>query len=171
MLLWAIFPIAFSYISIHSTTARRLLDGTPKILIQNGKIIEKNLRRSQFTINDLLEELRIKDVFNITEVEFAVLETSGKLSVMKKASNQPVTPKDMNLPVPEQGVFANIVIDGKLMKENMTQMNVDEQWLNDELRKNNINTIEGILLASCNSKKILHIDRKNNDPNDLNIFQ
>ena len=83
MVIWAVFPIAFSYISMHSMVARRLLDGTPKVLIQDGKIIEKNLKRSKFTINDLLEELRIKDVFDIADVAFAILETSGKLSVLR----------------------------------------------------------------------------------------
>lgn len=170
MVIWAVFPIAFSYISMHSMTARRLLDGTPKILVQNGKIIEKNLRRSKFTVNDLLEELRIKDVFDISDVEFAVLETSGKLSVLKKAAKQPVAPENMNLTVSEQGIFANIVIDGKVMKENMAQMHVDDQWLISELRKNDIN-VEDVLLARCDSKKVLHIDRKNDDPNDLNVFQ
>lgn len=171
MVIWALFPITFSYISMHSMAVRRLLDGTPKILIQNGKIIEKNLRKSKFTINDLLEELRIKDVFNIADVEFAILETSGKLSVLKKASILPVTPENMNIPVPEQDVFANIIIDGKLMKENMSQMNVDEKWLHNELHKNNISAVKDVLLASCDSRKVLHIDRKNDDPNDLNIFQ
>ena len=171
MVIWAVFPIAFSYISMHSMAARRLLDGTPKILIQNGKIIEKNLRRSKFTVNDLLEELRIKDVFDISEVEFAVFETSGKLSVLKKAAKRPVTPEAMDLPALEQGISANVVIDGKVMKENMAQMHVDDQWLISELRKNSIKAVEDVLLASCDSKKVLHIDRKNDDPNDLNVFQ
>jgi uncharacterized membrane protein YcaP (DUF421 family) len=171
MILWALFPITFSFVSIHSMIARRLLDGTPKVLIQNGKIIEKNLRRSKFTVNDLLEELRIKDVFSIAGVEFAIIETSGKLSVLKKASKQPVSPADMNLNTSNLGINANIIIDGKLMRENMAQMNIDEHWLNNELRKNNIGSVHEVLLACCDSKKILHIDKKNNDPDDLNIFQ
>lgn len=169
MVLWALFPIAFSYVSMHSMAARRLLDGTPKVLVQNGKIIEKNLRKSKFTVNDLLEELRIKDVFNIADVKFAILETSGKLSVLPKDSGQPVPVKD--IPAAEPGVSANLVIDGKLMKENMAQMNLDEQWLNNELRKNNVNSVEDVLLASCDSRKVLHIDRKNDDPDDLTVFQ
>lgn len=164
MIVWALFPIVFSFVSLHSMTARRLLDGTPKVLIQNGKIIEKNLQASKFTINDLLEELRIKDVFNIADVEFAVLETSGKLSVLKKAAVQAVIPKDMD-------VFSSIVIDGKLVKENMAKMNIDEQWLAAELRKHGINSVGDVLLASCNSQKVLQVDRKNDGPGELSIFQ
>lgn len=171
MIIWALFPILFSTLSMHSMTARRLLDGTPKVLIQDGKIIEKNLKKSKFTVNDLLEELRIKDVFNIGDVKFAILETSGKLSVLKKASVLPVTPKDANIHIPEQDIFANIVIDGKAMTENMAQVHVDDQWLHKELHKYGINGVEEILLAGCDSRKVLHIDRKHSDPNDLNIFQ
>lgn len=122
-------------------------------------------------MNDLLEELRLKDVFNIGDVKFAILETSGKLSVLKKASELPVTPKDVNIHIPEQDIFANIVIDGKAMTENMAQVHVDGQWLHNELHKYGINAVEEILLAGCDSRKVLHIDRKNSDPNDLNIFQ
>lgn len=171
MVIWALFPVIFSFISMHSMTARRLLDGTPKILIQNGKIIERNLKKTKLTVNDLLEELRIKDVFNVADVQFAILETSGKLSVLKKAEKLPVTPEDMKIHAPEQGIYANIIIDGKPMKENMAQMKVDDQWLENELHKNKINSAEDVLLAGCDSRKTLRIDRKNDDPDDLNIFQ
>lgn len=84
MMIWAAFPLVLSFIPSGSMRGRRLLDGTPTILIQDGKIIEKNLAKAKFTINDLLEELRIKDAFNIADVEFSLLETSGKVSVSKK---------------------------------------------------------------------------------------
>lgn len=171
MIIWALFPIVFSFISIHSMNARRLLDGTPTILIQNGKIIEKNLRKSKFTVNDLLEELRMKDAFDILDVEFAILETSGKLSVLKKAAKQPLTPTDMNLQLPNQSICANVIIDGKLMIENVKKLNKDELWLKNELIKNNVHSEKDVLLASCDTNGVLHIDRKNADPDDFNIFQ
>ncbi len=136
MIIWALFPIVFSFISIHSMTARRLLDGTPTVLIQNGKIIETNLKKSKFTLNDLLEELRLKDVFNIKDVDYAILETSGKLSVSKKT-----------LPTQKQSVCINFIIDGNLMGKNMKKMNVDEIWLNAELRKNNIFSVRDVVAA------------------------
>ncbi len=98
MLVWAMFPIMLSIISAHSIIARKILDGTPMILIQKGMIIEKNLKKSKLTINDLLEELRLKDIFNITDVEFATLETNGELSVLKAAPSQTPTLSDLNLP-------------------------------------------------------------------------
>lgn len=144
MIIWALFPIVFSFISIHSMTARRLLDGTPTVLIQNGKIIETNLKKSKFTLNDLLEELRLKDVFNIKDVYYAILETSGKLSVSKKT-----------LPTQKQSVCINFIIDGNLMGKNMKKMNVDEIWLNAELRKNNIFSVRDVVAAGIKYASLL----------------
>lgn len=158
MTVWAALPIVFSYASIHSMSVRRALDGTPAVLIQNGKIVEKNLRRMKFTVNDLLEELRIKDVFNLEEVELAILETNGKLSVFKKSPDQPA-------------VFANVIIDGKLMKENLRQIGISEDWLMCELKKNGINAVSSVLLAVCDVNRRLIIDRKGDDPPELKIFQ
>lgn len=158
MIVWTALPIIFSFISVHSMSFRRMLDGTPTILIQNGKIMEKNLRKLKFTVNDLLEELRIKDIFNIAEVEFAILETSGKLSVLKKSPDQPA-------------VFANVIIDGKLMKENLKQISIDEEWLMVELKKNGLNTVADILLAVCDGKHHLIVYKKGDDPAELKIFQ
>ena len=104
MIIWTLVPLVFSYLSAKSIKTRRLLDGTPTILIQNGKIIEKNLTKTKLTINDLLEELRVKDVFNIADVKFALLETNGKISVLKKSSNQTVANSNLKTPVHHQGL-------------------------------------------------------------------
>ena len=154
-----------------SVIARRWFDGTPSILIQNGKIVEKNLKKVKFNVNDLLEELRVKDVFNIMDVEFAILETNGKLSVLKKAAMQPVTPTDMNLTTMNSSLFANVIMDGKLMRQNMEQLGIDEATLKKELTKNNINAVKDVLLACYDSNGVLFVDKKNADPNDLNVLQ
>lgn len=171
MVIWALFPIVFSFLSVHSITARRLMDGTPSILIQYGKIVEKNLKSAKFTVNDLLEELRLKDIFNIADVEFAILETNGKLSVLKTSSKQTVTPSDLNLSIKSTGIYANLIIDGKLMPNNLKRMNIDEAWLYNELEKNNIFSVKKVLLATCNPGRSLHIDKKDIELQDLNVFQ
>jgi len=171
MVVWALFAVIFSLVSMKSVIARRWFDGTPSILIQNGKIVEKNLKKVKFNVNDLLEELRVKDVFNIMDVEFAILETNGKLSVLKKAAMQPVTPTDMNLTTMNSSLFANVIMDGKLMRQNMEQLGIDEATLKKELTKNNINAVKDVLLACYDSNGVLFVDKKNADPNDLNVLQ
>lgn len=149
MIVWAILPILFSYISIHSIFARKLFDGTPEILIKDGKIIEINMKKSKFTVNDLLEELRLKDIFDISEVDYAILETNGKLSVLKKNLSQ------------DRGMCINVIIDGKFMKDNMKELNIDAIWLQNELKKANINSVYDVLLANCDKNHKLYIDSRN----------
>lgn len=170
MALWALFPILFYSISLHSIPVRRLLDGTPTILMQDGKIMEKNLLKSRMTVNDLLEELRLKDVFNIAEVEYAILETNGKLSVLKKAPKQPAASAGQTAGEEESGLFANIIIDGKILKKSVERLGIEEPWILEKLKNDGVPSVDNVLLACCNRNGKLHIDRKNNDPIDLDIF-
>ncbi len=133
------FPILLSYLSLKSFSARKVIDGSPTILIQNGKIIEKSLKKSRLDINDILEFLRVNNAFNISDVEFAILETSGKVSVQLKPNKQPATPSDLNINMKYQGICTNLIIDGKVIETNINFINKDINWLLNELKKQNIN--------------------------------
>lgn len=171
MVIWAAFPLILYFLSSKSILARRLLDGNSAILIQNGKIIEKNLARTKLTVNDLLEELRIKAVFNIADVEFALLETNGKVSVLKRTAKQTVTNADLKIQAEQQGLCANLIIDGRVMKNNLALLGKDETWLLSELKKQKVNTVRDVLLASCGANGVLHVDLKNQDPPVFSVLQ
>lgn len=170
MIIWTLFPLILAFISEKTINGRRFLDGVPAILIQNGKIIEKNLKKAKLTINDLMEELRVKDIFNIKDVEFAILETSGRFSVLKKPGLAAATRSDLNLSTEYHGLCANVIIDGIIMKKNLELMFLSEKWLRDELRKNNIDSPEQVLLACCYINGKLYIDLKNQDPVEENVL-
>jgi uncharacterized membrane protein YcaP (DUF421 family) len=169
LILFALFPIILSLISLKSRKAQKILDGIPAILIQNGKIVKENLKKSKFTINQLLKECRIKDVFDITEIEFAILETNGQISIQKKSQNQPLTPKDMKLPTDYKGLCLNIIIDGKIIQEHLSMAERDINWILDELKKQNITDIRNVLLAyfDSNNQFIVHTDHKEESKNPL----
>lgn len=169
MIIWALFPFLFYYISKKSFFGRRLLDGIPTILVQNGKIIEKNLNVVKFTVNDLLEELRLKDIFNLEDVEYAILETNGKVSVLKKSDKQTVTASQMNISTEYQGINAIIILDGHFMEANLSLSNLDKAWVYYELKKHNINSEKDVLIATY-VNGTLHIDRKNSDPKVLSVL-
>lgn len=171
MVVWAVFPITFSLISRRSIKGRKFLDGTPTILIQNGKIVERNLNSVQFTVNDLLEELRIKDVFNIEDVEFAILETGGKLSVLKKAAAQTPTVSQLNLPVNYQGLTANVILDGKIIYDSLESIGFDENRLMSDLLKINVTSVSDVLLGCYDSSGKLYIDFKRKYPDIYNVLQ
>jgi uncharacterized membrane protein YcaP (DUF421 family) len=159
---WGLFPIAVSYITLKSISLRRILEGTSTILIKDGVILEKNLKKERYHINDLLEELRRNGIFNISEVAFAILETNGQVSVLLKSENQPANRKDLNIPSEIQALSINLIIDEKIMSYHLNYLGLNEQWLLDELKNQKIMSTKNILLAVYDNKKQLHVYFKNN---------
>ncbi len=161
LIVYAIFPIAISYITMNSLKGRRLLGGTPTILVQNGNFIEKNMRKAKFHVNDVLEECRLKGIFNLADVEFAILETNGQVSVQPKSQKQPLTAEDLNIPTQYKGLSANLIIDGKILHEHLKLVNLEEKWLLDELEKQNVQHVKDVLLATLDTSGRLVVDVKN----------
>ena len=137
------------------------MDGIPIILIKNGRFIEGALKKAKLTVNDLLEECRQKDVFDIAEIEFAILETTGKLSILLKSANQPLTLKDMNIDATYKGLCASVVIDGKIIENHLQMINLDRNWLLSELAKNGIDNHEDVLFAYVDNSGNLVVHPKN----------
>lgn len=143
--------ILISFISLKSTKARTIICGSPSVLISGGKIIEQVFRSELYTLNDLLEQLRSKDIYNIADVEFAILETNGQLSVIPKASKKKVTPEDLNITGRYESPAIELIIDGDLIEKNMQFANLDKEMLESELRKMNIEGIKNVFFASVGS--------------------
>jgi len=158
--------LILAWVSLKSEKARAIICGTPSILIQRGKISETELKKNRYNLTDLIEELRIKTVMNIADVEFAVLETNGQLSVFTKTEAQPSTPEETPITTHYEGYEGydglplTIIMDGKLNKNNLQQGNKDLKWLKGELKKHSIDTINEVLLASLDSYGSLYIQVK-----------
>ena len=127
------------------------MSGQPSILIYRGKIDEKALRKERITINELQERLRGDNVFDIADVEFAILETNGEISVIPKPEKRGLIPKDFHI-IPEyEGIPYDLVVDGKVMHENLKALGKDKEWLKKELAK--FGTVpQNTLLATMNGK-------------------
>lgn len=157
-LILAVLSLGAAYLSIKSLPARKLLLGEPVVIIQNGKILENNMLKTGYNLNHLGMQLREKDIFDITEVEFAVLEPHGVLSVLKKSRHLPVTMKDLNLPTGYKGLASEIIKDGNVIEQNLKQNKLDFGWLYDELRKRGIEKTADVIYASLQSDGTLYID-------------
>lgn len=144
--------VTLSYISLQSERARGVICGRPSVLIENSIIMEKELHRLRYNINDLLEQLRLKNVPNLADVEFAILETSGQLSVILKSDKRPVIPQDLNLAPAYEGLPITLIIDGRLLQDNLDKMNLSVDWLQSELSKSGIHTLNEVFFASLDSK-------------------
>ncbi|MCK8826330.1 DUF421 domain-containing protein [Natroniella acetigena] len=143
--------IYMSAITTKSTTGRRLICGKPTILIENGQIVEGELNKSRININELLEELRIKGYPDISEVEFAFIETNGALSIIPKSQKRPVTPEDLNIDTDYEGIPHPIIIDGQIHTKNLEKVGLSEEWLKEELISLGINNTSDIFFANLDS--------------------
>lgn len=171
LIVYSIFPIVMSQITLKSIKGRKILGDTPTILIQNGKFVEGNLKKSKFNVNDVLEELRLQGVFSFKDVEFAILETSGKVSIQLKSPKQPVTCEDLELKTSYKGIEADLILDGQIIEESLCLVGHDKSWLLNELKKQKINSPREVLLATLDSTNKLNIDLKNKDPKSYNVIQ
>lgn len=153
--------IALSYINLKSEKARGIICGKPSIVIQNGKIDEDQLRKLQYSLNDLLEQLRSKDCVRIADVEFAVLETNGQLSVIPKSQKRPVTPSDLNIKTQYEGLPTNLIIDGVVNHDNLKKVNLTEDWLKKELKKFGFKDIRNILFCCLDTDGSLYFQKRN----------
>ena len=160
MLVFGLTGALVSYVTLKSIKLRRFFTGTPSIIIENGKIIEEGLKKVKFDINDLMEELRGAGYFNIDEVAYAVMETNGKISFLPKDEEKPVTKKDMDLKIIPSSLVANIIIDGKIMMNNLKAMNKDEKWLSHELKVLGYKDLDEILLATLDSNDKIMVYKK-----------
>lgn len=144
--------MTLSFISLKSAKARGIICGRPSILIENGKIKEKELRKEMFTLNDLLEQLRINNTPNIADVEFAILETNGQLSVIPKSQKRAVSAEDLNVPTNYEGLPLNLIVDGAINHENLQKTNLSPVWLEQEFNKLGVENLKDVLFASLDSQ-------------------
>ena len=144
-------------LGLKSKKFRDLVDGTGTIIIKDGKIMEDNLKKEKYSLGDLDSLLRQKDVFNIADVEFAMLEPKGDLSILLKKENRPLSPKDLNLQVANDKVPQTIIMDGTIINDAMCAAGKDRNWLHTELDKLGV-TIENVFMGQVDSYGELTVD-------------
>jgi uncharacterized membrane protein YcaP (DUF421 family) len=157
ILIWTLFPLVISYISLKSKKFRDYVEGNSTVFIKNGKILEDNLKKEKFTIDELLEQLRKKGVFRVADVEFATLETNGDLSVLLKRDKQPLVVGDIITNPPPVKEPQTVIMDGRILDEPLATMGLNRGWLKEELDKQGA-AIENVFLAQVDSYGQLTID-------------
>jgi len=152
--------VATSYIEIKSENARRILTGNPSILIKNGKIDIAELRYQRFNINDLLEELRLKGYFNLSDIQYAILETSGELSILPKTGQSNATKDDLNITITQESLPVPLIMDGNINYKNLILLKKDETWLNNILKRNKISDANDLFIGMLDSNKKFYYQLK-----------
>ncbi len=160
-----------SILTMKSMTLRRLVIGVPTILMENGKLIEENMKKTKFDINDFLEECRNNGYFDLSEIEYAIVEANGKISILPKALNKPLTPKDMKIKVDKSSLVANVIIDSKILKNNLKNINKSKEWLDKELKIKGYKDYDKILLATVDNNDKLVVYERNYNMKVSNVLE
>ncbi len=161
IVLIGLFQIIVSKIIIKNRKVGHLITFEPTIVIQDGKLIIKNLKKLRYSVDNVLQMLREKDVFDLADVHLGIVEANGRISILKKESKAAVTLEDMNLAKKSANISYPIIIEGKIYGDVLKKLNLSERWLKGQLSAVNISEIEAIFFASVNDKNELHISLRN----------
>ena len=157
-----VLEIAVAIGCLRSVKLRQILCGKPVIIIENGRIIQENLRKNRITLDELSGHLRSKDILDITQVQFAILETDGSLSVFPFPSQRPASAKDAGIPVKRQRIPITIIGDGYLYRENLALAGKDREWVTRVLAQRRTDIADVYLLTVDGGDKIVFIPRGEN---------
>ncbi|WP_425800756.1 YetF domain-containing protein [Desulfitobacterium sp. Sab5] len=154
------FLLAFGigYVSLKSRTLRGVFEGHPTLLIAHGKILEDNLRRMKMSVDLLLQKLREKDAFRVQEIEYAILEADGKLSVMLMPPFKELTADTLKIKTQYKGLLIDIIADGKVLSDNLRKIGLTRSWLNSQMKKEHIQNISEVFLAQVDESGKLYFD-------------
>ncbi len=160
LFIYGISAVMISYGGLKSLKLRRFFSGTPTILIEDGLIIMKNLKRVKFDVNDLTEEARSSGYFNLDEIAYAIMESNGRVSFLPKDINKPITKKDMDIKTNKSYLVANVFINNHIMEKNLKAMNKDKDWLLKQLKVLGYNSLDSILLITLDDNEKIIVYKK-----------
>ncbi len=161
MVIYGSCSLFVSFVTNKSIIARRLISGVPIILIEDGKISKQQLKKVKLDINDLLQDAREDGIFDISKVDYAIMEVSGKVTFLLKDENAPLTANDLNIKKQNTGLTANLIMDGNIMYNNLKAFGKDKNWLMNIIKEQGYRKVDDIFLMVCNKdNKITIYDKE-----------
>jgi uncharacterized membrane protein YcaP (DUF421 family) len=157
---FGLLALLLGYISLKSFRFRKLINSEPVMVVEKGRINQKNMGKIRLTLDELMPLLREKNVFNIADVEFAIMESDGELSVLPKAEKQPLTPSDLKIPMKYKGLTSDLIMDGSIMEENLRAAGHDTGWLMEQLEVNGIKDRCEVFYAGLDSQGNLYLSKR-----------
>lgn len=155
-----VLQVLVALVQLKSHRFRHWVDGEPSVLIEHGNIKDAEMKKTRYTMHDLLMQLRDKGIANVADVEFAILETSGHLSVFPKAEKRPLTPLDLHQPVSTETVPLPLIVDGTPVGKTLQVLNQTESWLEQEINRRGYGSIQDVFYAAIDQAGQLHIDKR-----------
>ena len=162
MFVYALAAVLLSWTSSRSIKARRIIEGRPLVLMNNGELYRENLKKAKINVTEFLSQCRISGYFDVSKLETAILEENGKISFLPKVADRPLTPSDMQLSPKQDYMVANVILDGKIMEKNLKHTGKDEKWLQNQIKGLGAKQIEDVLLATCDAADQVTVYLKSN---------
>lgn len=149
MVLYGIITVLLSIISSKFPKTRKYLNGSPTILMDHGKLYDQNLKKAKLDLSEFMVMCRQQGYFDLTNIQTAIFEYNGKLTILPVSSQRPATPNDMQLSPPQELLFTELIMDGRILKDNLNRMGLDLTWLDKQLRQQHIHSPQEVFLAVC----------------------
>lgn len=162
MIVYSIIILFLAFISSKSVKLREIINGKSLILLNNGKLYKENFKKSKLDLNEFLLECRVMGYFNLSEISTAILEPNGKISIIPNINNKQVTVGDLNLNIEQEKLTSSVIIDGKIIKENLKATGNNMVWLENKLKEQHFKDVKDIFLATCDKNNNLSIYVKYN---------
>lgn len=157
LVVWALLPMALDFASMKSRQLHSLIYGVETLLIKDGKVMEENLGKKRITGEELLRELRSKGAFNLADVEFAIMESTGDINVILKSDKKPVTPHDFGKKVAPQAVPQTVILDGNILNEPLSNLGLNHRWLNTQLQNAGV-SLDNVFIGQVDASGDLYLD-------------
>ncbi len=157
LVVWSLLPIALDYICMKSKWAHDVIMGKNRMLIKNGKVMEDNLSKVNFTGEELLKELRSKNVFNLADVEFAIMETSGDINIGLKSDKNPITAHDLGIKISPKPESQTVILDGNIVDEGLTNIGLNQSWIKAQLESTGV-SLKNVFIGQVDSSGDLYLD-------------
>ena len=170
MIVYGVSTFLISVLSNKFVKVRRIIEGKPLILLNNGELYRKNLRKAKIDVSEFLEQCREQGYFDVSKLETAILEGNGRISFLPKAADRPLTPSDVNLAATQDFMVANVILDGRIMSENLKNTGNDEKWLISQIKGQGAKRVEDVLLATCDATNKVTVFMKENKKKDPDIL-
>ena len=165
MIIYALVTLTVSFLNTKYVKLRPFLSGRTLILYDNGTLFKENFKKAKIDLNEFLVQCRTNGFFNLSDIKTALLEENGKISFLPYSDRRPANPSDFNIKPKEDGIVTNLILDGKVMEENLKELGFDKLWLNEMLQKQGIIKIDNIFLVTYNSDGSLSAYLTNNNRN------
>lgn len=161
MVIYGGISVCLSIITNKSLRIRKFINGTPTIIMNDGKIFRKNMKKAKLDLSEFMVMCRQAGYFNLSDIQTAIFEYNGRLTILPVSDKRPATPNDMNFTPPKEEICTEVIMDGRVLEENLKRLGLNKTWLDKQLKQQNYNSAKEILLGVCDQNNNLSLFEMN----------